>query len=80
MIVKRNFECPATGTAWRDGTCKRGLCKIEVWERQEQERLERVEQARLERARQYPALAAIVERLIEKLKKTNPGCFKQPRP
>jgi hypothetical protein len=79
MNVKRNFECRTTGTAYEKKTCKRRLCQIEERERQEQEKLERVEQERLERARQYPALAAIVERLVEKLKKTNPGCFRQPR-
>jgi len=72
----RNLECPATGTACEDGTCKRGLCQIEErkrheWEMQERERQERAK---------HPALAAIVERLVEKLKRTNPGCFRQPRP
>jgi hypothetical protein len=79
MNVKRNFECPATGTACEKKTCKRGFCQIEEREWQVWQRQEREEQERLERAKQHPALAAIVERLIEKLKRTNPGCFRQPR-
>jgi hypothetical protein len=46
MSVKRNFECPATGTACEKKTCKKGLCQIEErerheWEMQERERQER---------------------------------------
>ena len=74
--MKRNFECSATGTACEKKTCKRGLCQIEEreqedWERQKRENLELAS---------HPAVRAVVERLIEKLKKTNPGCFRQPRP
>jgi len=51
LNVKRNFECPATGTACEKKTCKRGFCQIEErerheWEMQERERQERERQER----------------------------------
>jgi hypothetical protein len=77
--VKRNFECPATGTACEKKTCKRGLCQIEEREQKLWEREERGRQEWEQVHAKHPALRAIVERLVEKLKKTNPGCFRQPR-
>ena len=75
----RNFECPATGTVCEKKTCKRGLCQIEEREQQLWEREERGRQEWEQVHAKHPALRAIVERLVEKLKKTNPGCFRQPR-
>ena len=46
MNVKRNFECPETGAACEDGSCKRSLCQIQRRERQEWEMQERERQER----------------------------------
>jgi hypothetical protein len=63
MNVKRNFECPATGTACEDGSCKSGFCQIEE---REQQLLEMQERERQERAPQEIDWDEIVRGAIER--------------
>ena len=59
-----NFKCPATGVSCDSDGCKIGFCQAEQHAKRERE--------------PHSPLRAITERLIEKLKRTNPKAFRQP--